>query len=44
MDKEKDEKSYHEININWARWIYGKTRENVGISTFILNRLLHILI
>ena len=32
------------LNINWARWIYGKTRENVEKSTFYDNRLLHILI
>ena len=39
-----EEKGFQKANINWARWIYGKTRENVGISTIILNRLLHILI
>ena len=32
------------MNINWGRWIYGKTREDIEKSTFFENRLLHILI
>ena len=37
-----EEKGFQKANINWARWIYGKTRENVEKSIFYESRLLHI--
>ena len=30
------------LNINWARWIYGRTKENVAKLAFHEDRLLHI--
>ena len=32
------------MNINWVRWIYGKTVKNLRKSTFFESRLLYILI
>lgn len=44
MNKEKDQNSYHKINLNWVRRIYGKLPKSIENTDILTLNILHILI